>query len=715
MQSSRVRQVIRARASIGDSITHLDDRSYWGTLVQPLQHIRCESQVKYQYGSGRDSTTKQQHRLNQFVDVDSLDHTLEQHRQANISSRIRKVTQGSDPGCLTIRVGKPSSLQPRTKSKRTEQKAKVRNAVKTEVGYDGVDQSFPGAFPKERHGDALLRYAWKFEAMEQARADRRKSLLNEYRPSLKLSDESDWQTRFKVLKYIRSLIDDKKLDKTKLNRFLLEYTGQVIALPADKISTAQQEPWAASRSTSFDSPIDHLNMEIAAFQEWITPSANEITARASACQKTIEIVREICKNTSTEPRPFGSFSTGLMTPASDIDINLHDTEHEYDRRVSGNPMTVRIARGKRPNSIPKISTVLMCHPSFCNVRNVPARIPLIQAVHQPSGITVQIVDTGILPRSQTRILTALEGDENLKTVYLLLKIALDRRGLLSPFNGYLSSYGLFNMILAVSKIREDLMTTMSETLPYQAKELDRLDMISPTNCLPSLWPKYRRTDYSSSPAHLLLDFLYFYQNFDSYTFGISAASGRLFRKHRDKESMILVPQGCKDPFVRHQFRLAFRPDFQPFLLMLQDVASAENDLGRKVLGWKNIQATIQAMWDDLAKVCNIDDKRDRPSVYLTADQRKSLKHEILNTTTDEREKINFVTWLNKFEKQEKAESKSSKRLAESEKRFSRSSIPMLRPLVGRVDQTMEDLRMKLELYAASLSNESEETVGSTDS
>lgn len=78
-----------------------------------------------------------------------------------------------------------------------------------------------------------------------------------------------------------------------------------------------QPPWLL-RLAHFGSPLMRLHNEIVAFCQMLAPTAEEVASRASSLDSLKEVVRSIWP--VADVKVFGSYETGLYTPASDTDV-----------------------------------------------------------------------------------------------------------------------------------------------------------------------------------------------------------------------------------------------------------------------------------------------------------------------------------------------------------------------------------------------------------
>lgn len=83
-----------------------------------------------------------------------------------------------------------------------------------------------------------------------------------------------------------------------------------------------QPPWLP-RLMRFGSPLLRLHNEVVAFAKMLEPTAEEVESRARSMRTVREVVHSIWPKANV--MVFGSYETGLYTPASDTDIVVCDT------------------------------------------------------------------------------------------------------------------------------------------------------------------------------------------------------------------------------------------------------------------------------------------------------------------------------------------------------------------------------------------------------
>lgn len=102
--------------------------------------------------------------------------------------------------------------------------------------------------------------------------------------------------------------------------------GTAAAAAADSSRQQQQQeqravgyqpPWLPGLAR-FNSPMMRLHNEIVAFCQMLAPTAEEVASRAGSLDSLRDVVRSIWP--TADVQVFGSYETGLYTPASDTDV-----------------------------------------------------------------------------------------------------------------------------------------------------------------------------------------------------------------------------------------------------------------------------------------------------------------------------------------------------------------------------------------------------------
>lgn len=174
-----------------------------------------------------------------------------------------------------------------------------------------------------------------------------------------------------------------------------------------------------------------LHYEIKAFYEFIKPNNHENELR----EKSIKLLKTAINEQFPQWRikTFGSYSTNLHLPDSDIDIIiLQDPE---ESALSDDYM------------FNKIRTILLSNELVSYIQIIKAKVPVIKAVVKSTGINIDIsVNRKNGYQAQKDINQILEVYPFIRELIYVLKYFLRQRGLNESYSGGLSSFLLFNLV-----------------------------------------------------------------------------------------------------------------------------------------------------------------------------------------------------------------------------------------------------------------------------
>lgn len=385
---------------------------------------------------------------------------------------------------------------------------------------------------------------------------RRTFLHNFERPFQGMSSTRSRTSYFETIRRVRAIVSVKQSNlKTRgpLNGVphrILEYTGQYVPIKPSPFTTPMIEPWSRP-------PMPHqttrqrLETELELFAQWMEPLPSELVAR----EKVYEIVRDIVRHRTPElsTEKFGSQTTGLVMPRSDVDIRLfvrHPNDGGLDEHANPTIST---------SAFSKLCDALKDHPDFSLVVRHPGKYPLIGATHMATGLVIQLVASNKPSASQPKIRQYLAEWPTLKPLYMVIKTTLEMRGLSDVWTGGFGSYSIFMMVVA------------------------------------SL--KHNNTPHDNITAQLL-DFLDFYASLDTHEHCIAIEPPQKFpKKSHPTKRELEAAKSRPDLLARH--RIQFPVFHQRYLLCLQDPADPFNDLGKKGSAIKDVQVTLKHLHDGL--------------------------------------------------------------------------------------------------------------------
>ncbi|KAG9736955.1 hypothetical protein KCU75_g17128, partial [Aureobasidium melanogenum] len=538
-------------------------------------------------------------RLDKYINPDDLSATLEAHRDANRASVIRKVNSSRpDPDVLRpsflgtrppVKVNRKSK-QPEKETEEEGKKDKSPLAAFSKIVPRNPDETDDAAAFQlrslKRAAQATQRQAteeWQ-QKQNKEQYQRWAGFLTKHEdPQQPIPEyrDDDRAAFFTVLRRAFAIIREEKVkrsapwlvDDLAPKGFLAHY-GFAQPIISGLRSYPRSEPWnRRPKGQGKDYPMRNwLNTEIKAFANWMEMTPSENAARAKLCDILIELAQKASPGLQAET--FGSQSTGLTMPNSDIDIRITDPTYKkapYEgepedkaAKTAWAAEQMALRKQRMISHLRVIQGLLSKHEDFDQVEiNDSAFFPLVRAVHKPTSLKVQIVSTK--PTYGARMATKkyLAEFSQLKRVFLLLKATLNLRNLSNPWFGGVGSYTLFMMCVAALK---------------HGSQRDKQKL--------------------ESPAISLLYTLNFWAKFDTQREGLSIEPFLKFKK--------MSHQGFEEKEARKtdtslwaRHRIAVPSPYKPWMLHLQDPADPYNDLGRSALAIKDIQATFRHLYRDL--------------------------------------------------------------------------------------------------------------------
>ncbi|RMZ82182.1 hypothetical protein DV738_g1911, partial [Chaetothyriales sp. CBS 135597] len=313
-------------------------------------------------------------------------------------------------------------------------------------------------------------------------------------------------------------------------------------------SPERTQPWMRFLSLANPSAlagVDVLSAEIEAFARYLAPSDME----QAAAEHTIGALRHVVglANPDLGLELIGSRASGLAMPLSDVDFNLLQSDGRLDDildRAAALKTLRRLERCLRRNR--QLDNLLL-------VRR--ARIPIIRGTYRPCNLDFQIQHTTNAFNSTHYVRAYLRQYPTLRSLFLVLRHVLMMRGLSDGAKQGLSSYPLFNAILASVKLDEQ---------------------------------QSRPSDAGSQ----LLSFLQLYSEIDFATTGIAVDPAALLPIGQSTAS------STNGDVEQHADVARARPAF-PNAMYLRDPADPSNDLGRNCSLIRHVQAQFDAMNKDL--------------------------------------------------------------------------------------------------------------------
>ncbi|KAF1356594.1 hypothetical protein BDV97DRAFT_386389 [Delphinella strobiligena] len=564
-------------------------------LQLPLRYVEREG------GTPEEAERRQRaiERLDNVIDPNDLSATLEAHRDSNRASVIRTVPSKLDlddsvlrPAFLETReIERPEIHQEATartsrssRAPHAESRQETRNAIKVslkrlQTAHDMLSDRFgmkasasveEGTLVRRVHKRGRKESQSKAEKAKMQNIDsmngqpneenRRAFLRENERPLEELSRARNRTVYFDSMRRTRRLILLKQASLKTIGRLrgvpddILEYEGRYLRPQQSNMDFIIMEPWHRKLEDGSDLR-QWFEQQIHLFAKWMEPTPAEEAARASVYQQIRSLVDQVAPTTRMEK--YGSQTTGLALPMSDIDIRLFPKNFILELRRNSDQNTPWAKEFMR--SMYDILNVLRDHPDFNPVVMHHARYPLIGATHIKTGLLVQLVASPDTSPSRDKIREYLAEWPTLKPLYMVIKTIFEMRQLSDVWQGGLGSYTIFMMVAASLKLHN------------------------------------RPTD---SISKHLEDFLKFFGELDTYTHGVALEPPTLFKKKSTpsvteledaKENIILDGQN----FIQKPFF------YQQYLLCLQDPANPYNDLGKKGFVIKHVQQTFRTLHRDL--------------------------------------------------------------------------------------------------------------------
>lgn len=282
----------------------------------------------------------------------------------------------------------------------------------------------------------------------------------------------------------------------------------------------------------------------------MTLTPYEMAAAHLLLKEIKSIAKEIDRSVSVDL--VGSYSSGLATPMSDMDLRISLTSFNKNPLDRGPSPGRKLSLDAGERSLDKLQRALMSRPkSFDKVWVARSRrLYILNAKHRKTKLAVQIQFLPNPPASLTYIATYLSEFPALRPLYVLLSSALNMRGLSFVPTGGLGSYSLFMMIVYA--------------LNQNASKLSRHDI-----------------------AAQLLSILKLYSEADLYKYGFSPDPPRIFDKS-------IVGMRGNSTAKLYGVDVMCKHDDEPFLLCLQDPADPTNDLGCRTRAIKHVQAVFHS-------------------------------------------------------------------------------------------------------------------------
>ncbi|XP_030061290.1 terminal nucleotidyltransferase 4A isoform X2 [Microcaecilia unicolor] len=188
-------------------------------------------------------------------------------------------------------------------------------------------------------------------------------------------------------------------------------------------------PWKG-RNSKYSAGIQGLHEEIHDFYKFISPRPEEAAMRRDVVQRIEMVIKDLWP--SADVQIFGSFSTGLYLPTSDIDLVVFG---KWER-----PPLQQLEQALRKRNVAEP----------CSIKVLDkATVPIIKLTDQETEVKVDIsfnVETGV--KAARFIKDHMKKYSLLPFLILVLKQFLLQRDLNEVFTGGISSYSLILMAIS---------------------------------------------------------------------------------------------------------------------------------------------------------------------------------------------------------------------------------------------------------------------------
>ncbi|CAO2654164.1 Nn.00g108970.m01.CDS01 [Neocucurbitaria sp. VM-36] len=371
--------------------------------------------------------------------------------------------------------------------------------------------------------------------------------------------KSTWYPRkgeASITKAVQSQYESRQASLTKPEQLLAtaraafenaeEYEGVVVKPMESRESVKENSlPWCLEQGEMTMSGFDRLAIEIDRFHAYAKPSKFESIARRHVIEQVRKhVLAEFPKHVL---EVFGSEKTGIALATSDIDFRFIRGS-ELVNPVNAKLPPMPTLRSQALAELRKLYwSKLRSHKAYLLPALRHARYPLISLQDRQSGLDLQIVLANDTSISRVIMQDYMEQYPYLRQLYSVVKTMFDVRGLSDVFRGGFGSYSLFMMVVA--SIRHN---------------------------------PHARND----AAGALINFLKFWRDFDTRKHGISIDPVEVF----DKGSPLIMTDTTKA-----KIKQGTAQRLPPYMLSLRDPADETNDLGRKGIAIKHVQATFRSL------------------------------------------------------------------------------------------------------------------------
>lgn len=204
-------------------------------------------------------------------------------------------------------------------------------------------------------------------------------------------------------------------------------------------SAAQQRVvplWSVERFTTWggysSNSLVALHQEICDFVDYLRPSQAEMSMRSLISMEVHAIAKRLWPE--CEPIVFGSMSTGLLLPLSDLDMSILNVPVPTEEAL------IALAR--------EISRVGLCHAAYPQLI-LKTKVPLVKFQHRLSMLDVDIsINASDGQRNSAIVSELLRTFPEARPLTVLVKYFLQQRDMHEPYHGGLGSFATTLLVIS---------------------------------------------------------------------------------------------------------------------------------------------------------------------------------------------------------------------------------------------------------------------------
>ena len=180
-----------------------------------------------------------------------------------------------------------------------------------------------------------------------------------------------------------------------------------------------------------DNPALALHQEVCDFIDWVRPTKAEVSMRRLVELQISDIARRLWPECN--PTVYGSLSTGLLLPGSDIDMTILDVS------VHAEDALMLLCR-----EIVK-ADIAVSHPQLI----LKTKVPLVKFMHRLANVDVDISINAADGRTNSRVINELMGRfPEARPLTIVMKYFLQQRDMHEPFRGGIGSFATTLLVIS---------------------------------------------------------------------------------------------------------------------------------------------------------------------------------------------------------------------------------------------------------------------------